>query len=97
MGLTGFQARRIAFNINIPKELVGKAAKFMLGLYQVYLEKDASIVEINPLVVTGDGNVMALDAKFNFDSNALYRQKTSLHFVTWKKKTQKKSKHRNMI
>ncbi|MFW0779947.1 ADP-forming succinate--CoA ligase subunit beta [Rossellomorea marisflavi] len=78
VGLTGFQARRIAFNINIPKELVGKAAKFMLGLYQVYLEKDASIVEINPLVVTGDSNVMALDAKFNFDSNALYRQKDVL-------------------
>ncbi|MEG9296640.1 ADP-forming succinate--CoA ligase subunit beta [Mangrovibacillus sp. Mu-81] len=74
-GLTGFQARRIAFNINIPKELVNKAAKFMLGLYNVYIQKDASIVEINPLVVTGDGDVMALDAKFNFDSNALYRQK----------------------
>ncbi|MGR3763845.1 ADP-forming succinate--CoA ligase subunit beta [Rossellomorea sp. NS-SX7] len=75
VGLTGFQARRIAFNINIPKELVNKAAKFMLGLYNVYIQKDASIVEINPLVVTGDGDVMALDAKFNFDSNALYRQK----------------------
>jgi succinyl-CoA synthetase beta subunit len=75
VGLTGFQARRIAFNINIPKELVNKAAKFMLGLYNVYIQKDASIVEINPLVVTGDGNVMALDAKFNFDSNALYRRK----------------------
>jgi succinyl-CoA synthetase beta subunit len=78
VGLTGFQARRIAFNINIPKELVNKAAKFMLGLYNVYIQKDASIVEINPLVVTGDGNVMALDAKFNFDSNALYRQKNVL-------------------
>ncbi|WP_409253686.1 ADP-forming succinate--CoA ligase subunit beta [Bacillus sp. SCS-153A] len=78
VGLTGFQARRIAFNINIPKELVNKAAKFMLGLYNVYVQKDASIVEINPLVVTGDGNVMALDAKFNFDSNALYRQKNVL-------------------
>jgi succinyl-CoA synthetase beta subunit len=75
VGLTGFQARRIAFNINIPKELVNKAAKFMLGLYNVYIQKDASIVEINPLVVTGSGDVMALDAKFNFDSNALYRQK----------------------
>lgn len=75
VGLTGFQARRIAFNINIPKELVNKAAKFMMGLYNVYVQKDASIVEINPLVVTGDGDVMALDAKFNFDSNALYRQK----------------------
>ncbi|MCA1062357.1 ADP-forming succinate--CoA ligase subunit beta [Rossellomorea sp. AcN35-11] len=75
VGLTGFQARRIAFNINIPQNLVGKAAKFMMGLYNVYVQKDASIVEINPLVVTGDGDVMALDAKFNFDSNALYRQK----------------------
>ncbi|KAA0564163.1 ADP-forming succinate--CoA ligase subunit beta [Bacillus sp. CH30_1T] len=75
VGLTGFQARRIAFNINIPQKLVGKAAKFMMGLYNVYVQKDASIVEINPLVVTGDGDVMALDAKFNFDSNALYRQK----------------------
>ncbi|WP_059104626.1 ADP-forming succinate--CoA ligase subunit beta [Shouchella shacheensis] len=75
VGLQGFQARRIAFNINIPKELVGQAVKFMLGLYKVFVEKDASIAEINPLVTTGDGKVMALDAKFNFDSNALYRQK----------------------
>ncbi|MCK1996179.1 succinyl-CoA synthetase beta subunit [Paenisporosarcina quisquiliarum] len=73
VGLTGFQARRMAFNMNIPAKLVNKAAKFMLGLYQVYKEKDASIVEINPLVVTADDNVLALDAKFNFDGNALYR------------------------
>ena len=78
VGLTGFQARRMAFNMNIPAHLVNKAAKFMLGLYQVYKEKDASIVEINPLVVTGDDNVLALDAKFNFDSNALYRHKDIL-------------------
>lgn len=75
VGLTGYQARRIAFNINIPKELVNKAVKFMMGLYQAFVEKDCSIAEINPLVVTGDGDVMALDAKLNFDSNALYRQK----------------------
>lgn len=75
VGLQPFQARRIAFNINIPKELVNKTVKFMMGLYQAYIEKDCSIAEINPLVVTGDGNVMALDAKLNFDSNALYRQK----------------------
>ena len=73
VGLTGFQARRMAFKMNIPAKLVNKAAKFMLGLYQVYKEKDASIVEINPLVVTNDDNVLALDAKFNFDANALYR------------------------
>lgn len=75
VGLTSFQARRMAFNMNIPAKLVGKAVKLMLGLYQAFIEKDASIVEINPLVVTGQGDVMALDAKFNFDSNALYRHK----------------------
>jgi succinyl-CoA synthetase beta subunit len=78
VGLTAFQARRIAFNINIPKELVNQAVKFMMGLYQAYIENDCSIAEINPLVVTGDGKVMALDAKLNFDSNALYRHKDIL-------------------
>lgn len=80
VGLLPFQARRIAFNINIPKELVGQAVKFMMGLYQVFVEKDCSIAEINPLVVTGDGKVMALDAKLNFDSNALFRQKDVLEY-----------------
>ncbi|UYZ15355.1 ADP-forming succinate--CoA ligase subunit beta [Brevibacillus sp. WF146] len=72
-GLTPFQARKLAFAINIPNELVNKAVKFMMGLYQAFVEKDCSIAEINPLVVTGDGEVMALDAKLNFDSNALFR------------------------
>jgi succinyl-CoA synthetase beta subunit len=80
VGLQGFQARRIAFNINIPKELVGKAVKFMMGLYTAFVEKDCSIAEINPLVVTGGGDVMALDAKLNFDSNALYRNKDILEY-----------------
>jgi succinyl-CoA synthetase beta subunit len=80
VGLQPFQARRLAFNINIPKELVGQAVKFMMGLYQVFIEKDCSIAEINPLVTTGDGKVMALDAKLNFDSNALYRQKDILEY-----------------
>ncbi|MEH7336879.1 ADP-forming succinate--CoA ligase subunit beta [Neobacillus drentensis] len=80
IGLQPFQARRIAFNINIPKELVNQAVKFMMGLYNAYIEKDCSIAEINPLVVTGDGKVMALDAKLNFDSNALFRQKDVLEY-----------------
>ncbi|WP_044893784.1 ADP-forming succinate--CoA ligase subunit beta [Bacillus alveayuensis] len=80
VGLQAFQARRMAFNINIPKELVNQAVKFMMGLYQVFVEKDCSIAEINPLVVTGDGKVMALDAKLNFDSNALYRHKDILEY-----------------
>jgi len=80
IGLQPFQARRIAFNINIPTELVNQAVKFMMGLYNAYIEKDCSIAEINPLVVTGDGKVIALDAKLNFDSNALYRQKDVLAY-----------------
>ena len=80
VGLMPYQARRIAFNINIPKELVNQAVKFMMSLYAAYIEKDCSIAEINPLVVTGDGQVMALDAKLNFDSNALYRQKDVLEY-----------------
>ncbi|WCK52913.1 ADP-forming succinate--CoA ligase subunit beta [Aneurinibacillus sp. Ricciae_BoGa-3] len=75
VGLQPFQARNLAFAINIPKKLVNKAAKFMLSLYAAFVDKDCSIAEINPLVVTGDGNVMALDAKLNFDSNALFRHK----------------------
>lgn len=75
VGLTGFQARRIAFNINIPASLINKASKLMINLYTAFVEKDCSIAEINPLVVTGDGDVMALDAKLNFDDNAIYRHK----------------------
>ncbi|RYL92937.1 ADP-forming succinate--CoA ligase subunit beta [Sporolactobacillus sp. Y61] len=75
LGLTPFQARRIAFDIGIPKKLVNKAVKFMLGLYQVFVDKDCSIAEINPLVVTKQGEILALDAKLNFDDNGLYRHK----------------------
>ena len=75
VGLQAFQARKLAFAINIPGELVNKAVKFMLALYKAFVDKDCSIAEINPLVVTGSGDVMALDAKLNFDSNALYRHK----------------------
>lgn len=73
IGLQAFQARRLAFAINIPKELVQEAVTFMLALYEAFIDKDCSIAEINPLVVTGDGKVIALDAKLNFDDNALYR------------------------
>lgn len=78
VGLSPYQARRIAFNINIPKESVGKATKFLLALYNVFIEKDCSIVEINPLVTIGDGQVLALDAKLNFDDNALFKHKDIL-------------------
>ncbi|ALA41842.1 ADP-forming succinate--CoA ligase subunit beta [Paenibacillus sp. SEL1] len=78
IGLQVYQARKLAYDINIPNELVNKAVKFMLALYEAFVDKDCSIAEINPLVVTGDGNVLALDAKLNFDSNALFRHKDIL-------------------
>jgi len=73
VGLMPFQARKLAFAIHIPAHLVNKAVKFMMGLYQVFVDKDASVAEINPLVVTEDDQVIALDAKLNFDSNGLFR------------------------
>lgn len=73
VGLTGFQARRMAFNLNFPNELVNKVAKLLQNLYKVFVEKDCMIAEINPLVTTKEGEVVALDAKINFDENALYR------------------------
>ncbi|MEV3550818.1 ADP-forming succinate--CoA ligase subunit beta [Paenibacillus larvae] len=78
IGLQPFQARKLAYAVHIPDELVNKAVKFMMALYDAFVNKDCSIAEINPLVVTGDGNVMALDAKLNFDSNALYQHKDIL-------------------
>lgn len=75
VGLAPFQARRMAFNMNIPSELINKTVGFMTGLYEAFVAKDCSIAEINPLVTTGDGEVLALDAKLNFDDNAIYRQK----------------------
>ncbi|AXH98686.1 ADP-forming succinate--CoA ligase subunit beta [Sporosarcina sp. PTS2304] len=75
VGLAPFQARRMAFNMEIPSNLINKAVSLFLGLYKVFSDKDASIVEINPLVVTKDQRVLALDAKFNFDDNAIFRHK----------------------
>ncbi|MCL6459654.1 MAG: ADP-forming succinate--CoA ligase subunit beta [Gorillibacterium sp.] len=75
VGLLPFQARRLACAIRIPTELVAKAVHFMLALYNAYMDKDCSIAEINPLVVTSSGDIIALDAKLNFDPNALSRHK----------------------
>ena len=78
VGLQTFQARKLAYSIAIPNELVGKTVKFMQALYSAFVDKDCSIAEINPLVVTADGEIIALDAKLNFDSNALFRHKDIL-------------------
>jgi len=75
VGLRPFQARNIAFGLGLPDELVGQAAKFMLSLYDAYEKMDASLLEINPFLLTKDNRLIALDAKVNFDDNALYRHK----------------------
>ncbi|MBR2756828.1 MAG: ADP-forming succinate--CoA ligase subunit beta [Exiguobacterium sp.] len=73
VGLRPFQARRLAFKMEVPTKLVNKFSDMVMKLYKVYVETDCTIAEINPLVTTKDGNVIALDAKLTFDSNALYR------------------------
>ncbi|MBM3534538.1 MAG: ADP-forming succinate--CoA ligase subunit beta [Alphaproteobacteria bacterium] len=74
-GFSGFHARRLAYGLRLEGAQVGSAVKFMTSLYKAFNELDASLVEINPLVVTGAGQVLALDAKMNFDDNALFRHK----------------------
>ena len=75
VGLQPFQARKLAFGLGLKGEQVKNALKFFSALYKAFIESDCSMAEINPLVVTRDGNVLALDAKINFDDNALYRHK----------------------
>ncbi|HET9552560.1 MAG TPA: ADP-forming succinate--CoA ligase subunit beta [Anaeromyxobacteraceae bacterium] len=72
-GLLPFQARRLAFGLGLQGDSVGAFVRFATGLYNAYIATDASLAEINPLVITVPGDVLALDAKMNFDDNALYR------------------------
>jgi succinyl-CoA synthetase beta subunit len=72
-GLTGAEAEELARKIGVPQAALGQARTALQGLYKAFWESDASLAEVNPLVVTGDQRVIALDAKLNFDSNALYR------------------------
>ncbi len=74
-GLQPYQARELGFFLGLTKEQVDQFTKILSGLYRIFMDLDASLVEINPLIVTKEGNVVALDAKMNFDDNALYRQK----------------------
>ena len=73
-GISDAQAAELANGIGVPAESVGQAVAALKGLYQCYMETDASLAEINPLILEGNGNIKAIDAKFNFDSNSLYRQ-----------------------
>jgi succinyl-CoA synthetase beta subunit len=74
-GMLPFHARQLAFGLGLTGTQVGASIKFMLSMYRAFTELDCSIIEINPLVVSGSGSLIALDAKINFDDNALYRHK----------------------
>jgi len=80
VGLQGYQARALAFGLGLEGVQFKNAIKFFMSLYKVFEETDASIVEINPLVVTKEGDVIALDAKMNFDDNAMYKHKDILSY-----------------
>jgi succinyl-CoA synthetase beta subunit len=75
VGFQAFQARKVAFGLGLDSALVNEATRFLSALYRAFEATDASLAEINPLVVTRDGRILALDAKMNFDDNALYRHK----------------------
>jgi succinyl-CoA synthetase beta subunit len=75
VGLQAFQARKLAFGLGLKPEQINEAVKFITGLYRAYEETDASLLEINPFITTTDGRLFALDAKVNFDDNALFRHK----------------------
>ena len=75
VGFTPYIGRKLAYGIGLSGDAAKKAIKFFAGLYELYIQKDCAIAEINPLVTTKSGDVLALDAKLNFDSNALYRHK----------------------
>lgn len=80
LGLQAFEARRMAFALGLEGKTVRKAASFFINLYKAYVETDASLAEINPLVLTEEGDVIALDAKMNFDDNGLYRHPEILEY-----------------
>lgn len=76
VGMQPFQGRKLAFGLGLAAELVSTATKFFLSLYQAFIDMDASLLEINPFLLTEDGELYALDAKVNFDDNALFRHKS---------------------
>ncbi len=75
LGLRDYQVRQLGFGLGLGKDVTAKLVPFVQGLFRLFIERDASQVEINPLVITGSGDVIALDGKINFDDNALYRHK----------------------
>ncbi len=79
VGLLGYQARRLAFGLGLNKSQTSQFTRIAMALYRLFTEKDASLVEVNPLIVTAGGDLLALDAKINLEDNALFRQKALAH------------------
>ena len=77
-GMLPYQCRKLAFGLGLEGDQIKQFSKIMMGLYRLYMDKDVSLIEINPLIVTKGGDLIALDAKINLDSNALYRQQALL-------------------
>ena len=80
VGLSGYQARQLAFGLGLEGKQVAAFEKILRGIYDLYIENDAGLVEVNPLIVTDEGAVLALDAKINIDPNAIFRQGSIAHY-----------------
>ncbi len=80
IGIMPYQCRQLAFGLGFPKELIGKASKLIMNLYNAFVGEDLDMAEINPLVQTADGQVIALDAKLGYDDNAMFRHKDAAEY-----------------
>jgi len=90
-GLVDFQARNLAFKLDLAGEQIGAFTKILKGLYRLFKENDLALLEINPLVVTADGKLFALDCKMSIDDNALYRQKALAEQRDWSQEDSKEA------
>jgi len=90
-GLVDFQARNLAFKLDLASDQIGAFTKLLKGLYKLYKENDLSLLEINPLIVTTDGKLVALDCKMSVDDNALYRQKALAEQRDWSQEDAKEA------
>jgi len=90
LGLQNYQCRKMGFFLDLNSEQIKQLGKILHGLYQLFLDKDMSLVEINPLAILADGSLAALDGKINIDDNALYRQS----IAEWRDETQEDEKER---
>jgi succinyl-CoA synthetase beta subunit len=88
VGLAAFQAMQLALGLKQDKEVTRKIADFITKLYNVFIKYDCSLAEINPLLITGEGEVLALDAKINFDDNALFRHKQLMELIDYDEEEQ---------